>query len=92
VRPWPGFFCCYCGLASRKSSTIGTMIGIRSISVAWVVLGKMASLDAERGRSEMSGTKVIMTKIVECGFIASHSWFLARGGVKWWPRTLAISS
>src|SRR6202043_3491919 len=37
------------GLASRKSSTIGTMMGMRCISVTWVVLGKMANRDAERG-------------------------------------------
>jgi hypothetical protein len=39
----------FCGLASRKSFTIGTMTGMRSISVTWVVLGKMANRDAERG-------------------------------------------
>src|SRR5262249_20971647 len=37
------------GLASRKSFTIGTMTGMRCISVTWVVLGKMAKRDAERG-------------------------------------------
>src|SRR5438128_902029 len=37
------------GLASRKSFTIGTMTGMRCISVTWVVLGKMANRDAERG-------------------------------------------
>ena len=41
---------CFCGLASRKSFTIGTMTGMRCISVTCVVLGKMANLDAERGR------------------------------------------
>ena len=37
------------GLASRKSFTIGTMMAMRCISVTWVVLGKMANRDAERG-------------------------------------------
>src|SRR5262249_9119252 len=37
------------GLASRKSFTIGTMTAMRCISVTWVVLGKMANRDAERG-------------------------------------------
>ena len=37
------------GFASRKSFTIGTMMGMRSISVTCVVLGNMANLDAERG-------------------------------------------
>src|SRR5207253_599222 len=37
------------GLASRKSFTIGTMTDMRCISVTWVVLGKMANRDAERG-------------------------------------------
>src|SRR5262245_54286707 len=37
------------GLASRKSFTIGTMTGMRCISVTWVVLGKMANRDAESG-------------------------------------------
>src|SRR6516164_2157368 len=41
---------CFCGLASKKSFTIGTMTGMRSISVMCVVLGKMANRDAERGR------------------------------------------
>ncbi len=41
---------CLCGFASKKSFTIGTMTGMRSISVTCVVLGKMANLDAERGR------------------------------------------
>ena len=43
-----GSFLLY-GLASRKSFTIGTMMGKRCISVTWVVLGKMANRDAERG-------------------------------------------
>jgi Kef-type K+ transport system membrane component KefB len=43
---------CLCGFASKKSFTIGTMTGMRSISVTCVVLGKMANLDAERGRIE----------------------------------------
>src|SRR6266508_1071166 len=38
------------GLASRKSFTIGTMTAMRCISVTWVVLGKMAKREAERGR------------------------------------------
>src|SRR4051812_29411644 len=37
------------GLALRKSFTIGTMTGMRCISVTWVVSGKMANRDAERG-------------------------------------------
>jgi hypothetical protein len=37
------------GLASRKSFTTGTMMDMRCISVTWVVLGKMANRDAERG-------------------------------------------
>jgi hypothetical protein len=41
---------CFCGFPSRKSFTIGTMTGMRSISVTCVVSGKMANLDAERGR------------------------------------------
>src|ERR1700722_9516892 len=43
-----GSFLLY-GLASRKSFTIGTMMGMRCISVTWVVLGKIANRDAERG-------------------------------------------
>src|SRR5262245_24249890 len=43
-----GSFLLY-GLASRKSFTIGTMTAMRCISVTWVVLGKMANRDAERG-------------------------------------------
>ncbi len=39
------------GLALRKSFTIGTMMGMRCISVTWVVSGKMANRDAERGFS-----------------------------------------
>jgi hypothetical protein len=46
----PGFFYCFCGFASKKSFTIGTMTGLRSISVTCVVLGSTANLDAERGR------------------------------------------
>jgi len=38
-----------CGVASRKSFTMGTMVELRSISVTWVVLGRMANRDAERG-------------------------------------------
>src|SRR6184192_4169353 len=41
--------CALYGLASRKSFTIGTMTGMRCISVTWVVLGKMANRDVERG-------------------------------------------
>ena len=37
------------GLASRKSFTMGTMMDWRSISITWVVLGRMANRDAERG-------------------------------------------
>lgn len=40
----------FCGFASKKSFTIGTITGMRSISVTWVVLGNTANLDAERGR------------------------------------------
>ncbi len=40
----------FCGFASRKSFSIGTMTGMRSISVTCVVLGKMANLDADRRR------------------------------------------
>jgi predicted alpha/beta hydrolase len=43
-------FHCFGGFASRKSFTIGTMTGMRSINVTCVVFGKMANLDAERGR------------------------------------------
>ncbi len=46
----PGLFYSFCGFASKKSFTIGTMTGMRSISVMCVVLGNMANLDAERGR------------------------------------------
>src|SRR5712691_1485906 len=47
---WRAQECCApYGLASRKSFTIGTMTGMRCISVTWVVLGKMANRDAERG-------------------------------------------
>src|SRR5262249_53589941 len=45
----PGFSYCFGGLASRKSFTIGTMMGMRCISVTCVVSGKMANRDAERG-------------------------------------------
>src|SRR6266481_1234734 len=41
--------CALYGLASRKSFTIGTMTVMRCISVTWVVSGKMANRDAERG-------------------------------------------
>lgn len=41
---------CFCGFASRKSFTIGTIVVIRCISVTCVVSGNMANLDAERGR------------------------------------------
>ena len=41
---------CVCGFASRKAFAIGTITGMRSISVTCVVLGNMANLDAERGR------------------------------------------
>ena len=40
----------FCGLASRKSFTIGMITDLRSISVTCVVLGRMANRDAERGR------------------------------------------
>jgi hypothetical protein len=42
-------FHCFCGFASRKSFTIGTMTGMRNISVTCVVFGNMANLDSERG-------------------------------------------
>ena len=42
--------CFFCGFASKKSFTIGTMTSMRCISVTCVVLGKMANLDSERGR------------------------------------------
>jgi hypothetical protein len=42
---------CLCGIASKKSFTIGTMTGMRFICVMCVVLGKMANLDAENGRT-----------------------------------------
>jgi len=38
------------GLASKRSFTIGMIALPFSISVICVVLGKMASLDADRGR------------------------------------------
>ena len=38
------------GLASRKSFTMGTMMDMRCSSVTWVVLGRMANREAERGR------------------------------------------
>jgi hypothetical protein len=50
VKPQRRPFYCFCGFASNKSFTIGTMTGMRSISVTCVVLGNMANLDAERGR------------------------------------------
>ena len=37
------------GLASRKSFTMGTMMETRCSSVTWVVLGRMANRDVERG-------------------------------------------
>src|ERR1044072_2201010 len=40
---------CFSAFASRKSFTIGTIVDMRAISVTWVVLGKIASLDSERG-------------------------------------------
>ena len=40
-------FYCFCGFASKKSFTIGTMMDIRSISMMCVVLGNMANLDAD---------------------------------------------
>ena len=42
--------CVFCGFASRKSFTIGTMTFMRCISVTCVVCGNMANLDSERGR------------------------------------------
>jgi hypothetical protein len=44
------FYFCFCGFASRKSFTIGTIVVMRCISVTCVVSGNMANLDAERGR------------------------------------------
>ena len=40
--------CFFCGSASKKSFTIGTMTSMRCISVTCVVLGKMANRDSER--------------------------------------------
>jgi hypothetical protein len=42
--------CLFSGLASKKSFTSGMIALLFSISVTCVVLGKMASLDADRGR------------------------------------------
>ena len=44
------FLYCSEGLASRKLSTIGTIVVMRDISVTCVVSGKMANFYAERGR------------------------------------------
>src|SRR2546423_9326681 len=50
---------CFWGFASRKSFTIGTIVVMRFISVTCVVLGKIASLDSERGEKSDSGCKVV---------------------------------
>ena len=39
----------FAGFASRKSFIIGTIVDMRFIKVTWVVSGKIANLDAERG-------------------------------------------
>jgi hypothetical protein len=49
-EPHAGLLYRFGGSASKKSFTIWTMTGMRSISVMCVVLGNMANLDAERGR------------------------------------------
>src|SRR2546421_12640003 len=51
---------CFWGFASRKSFTIGTIVVMRFISVTCVVLGKIASLDSERGEKSDSGCKVVV--------------------------------
>jgi hypothetical protein len=41
---------CFCDLASRKSVTIGMMALAFSIGETWLVFGRTANLDSERGR------------------------------------------